>query len=185
MACTVTIRPPLLVTTTFWTQNSIRCVCLILVSHCAPKVFLIRCLWGQPWPVPSSACTSSNIRAFDERLSEQHSDHNELELPLQSFSVLLSSNVLPLLSCEQMCFESYKEPQQWLNHLFRNHHLHGLVAMLTRSSNAPGAPGSNVSVPLSEPQRWAGTVLPPLLLGPLVLTHHFTCLIGAPTLSSP
>ncbi|KAJ4927568.1 hypothetical protein JOQ06_015293 [Pogonophryne albipinna] len=30
---------------------------------------------------------------------------------------------------------------------------------------------------LSEPQRWAGAVLPPLLLGPLVSTHHFTRLI--------
>lgn len=147
--------------------------------------FLIRCLWGQPRPVPSTVCTSSNISAFDEWLSEENSDHTELELPLQSFSAILSSNVLPLFSCERMCFEAYKGPQHWLNHLFRNHHLQGLVAMLTSSSNAPGAPGGPVSVPLSEPQRWAGTVLPPLLLGPPVSTHHFTCLIGAPTLSSP
>lgn len=41
----------------------------------------------------------------------------------------------------QMCFEAYKGRQHWLNHLFRNHHLQGLVAMLTSISDASGAPG--------------------------------------------
>lgn len=137
--------------------------------------FLIRCLWGQPRPqarVPTSACTSSNI--FDEWPSEEHSDHTELELPLQSFAAVQTSNFLPLFSCERMCFVTYKGPQHWLNHLFRNLDLQFLVAMLTSFSNAPGAPGGAVSVLPSEPQRWAGTVLPPLLLGPPVVTHHFT-----------
>lgn len=108
--------------------------------------FFTRCLWGQPQPVPSPACTSSNISSFDEWLSEEHSDRIELKLPLQSFSAILSSYALPLLPCEWMCFEAYKGPQHWLNHLFRTHHLQGLVAILMSFSDSSGAPGSAVSI---------------------------------------
>lgn len=56
------------------------------------------------------------------------------------FSRVLSLNALPLIPCEGVCFEAYKGPRHWLNHLFRTHHLQGLVAILTSFSNAPGVP---------------------------------------------
>lgn len=72
---------------------------------------------------------------------------------LSSPSVGLSSNALSLLPCEQMCFEAYKEPQHWLNHLFRFHHLQGLVAMLTSFSQAPGAPWKDCVYPRCQIPR--------------------------------
>lgn len=93
-------------------------------------------LWGQPQPVPSPACSSSNISSWWMTIQER-SNQTEVELLLQSFSVVLSSNALPLLPCEGMCFEAYEGPQHWLNHLFRTHHLQGPVAMLTSFSDAP------------------------------------------------
>lgn len=69
-----------------------------------------------------------------------------LNHPSSPSSAVPASNALPHLPCDRMCFEAYKGPQHWLNHLFRTHHLQGLVAMLTSFSDAPGGPGSAVSV---------------------------------------
>lgn len=144
---------------------------------CHKCSFFMRCLWGQPRPVPNPPCTCSNISSFDEWLSEEHSDHIELELPpppCQSFSAVLSSNALPLfVPCEWMCFEAYKGPQHWLNHLFRIHHLQGLVAMLTSFSDAPGAPGSAVST-LAVRATEVGRSSPPTpATGPSCLNTSF------------
>lgn len=62
------------------------------------------------------------------------------------FPLVLSLTAPPLPPHEQMCFEAYKGPQHWLNHLFRTHHLQDLVAMLTSFSDAAGAPGSALSL---------------------------------------
>lgn len=147
--------------------------------------FFMRCLWGQPRPVPSPARSSSNISSFDEWLSEQHSGHIELELLLQFFPAVLSSNARPFPPCERMCFEAYKGLQHWLNHLFRTHHLQGLVAMLTSFTFAPGAPGSAMSIHAVRATEVGWSSPPTQLLGPPVSTHHFTQLISAPALSSP
>lgn len=76
------------------------------------------------------------------------------------------------------------QPKHWLNHLFRTHHLQGLVAMLTSFSNAPGGPASAASIPAVRPTEVGRAVLPPLLSGFSVSTHQFIHLISAPTLSS-
>lgn len=69
------------------------------------------------------------------------------------FSLVLSLNVLPLLPCEQKCFEAYKGPKHWLNHLFRTHHLQGLVAMLMSFSDASGGPWQRCVYPRCQTHR--------------------------------
>lgn len=61
---------------------------------CTTSSFFIRCLWGQPRPVPSSAPAAYQL--FWWMTVSEHSDHIELELLLRPFSVGLSSNALPL-----------------------------------------------------------------------------------------
>lgn len=61
--------------------------------------------------------------------------------------VPLSLNAFPLLPFKGTCFEAYKGPKHWLNHLCRTHHLQGLVAMLTSFCRAPGAPASATCIP--------------------------------------
>lgn len=108
--------------------------------------FFIGCLWGQPRPIPRPDCTSSIISSYDKWLFG-----NALIIVNLNYSLVLSSNVLSLLPFKAMCFEAYKGPYHWLNHLFRTHHLQGLVAMLTSFSNAPRAPASAASIPAVRP----------------------------------
>lgn len=141
----------------------------------------MRCLWGQPRPVPSPACTSSVISSFDEWLFRSTVTILNLNYSSSPFSLVLSLNALPLLPCEGMCFEAYKGPQHWLNHLFRTHHLQGLVAILTRFSDAPGAPGSTVSILAVRPTEVGQSTPPTPATGPSCLNsslhppHRCSC----------
>lgn len=129
----------------------------------------MRCLWGQPRPVPSLACTSSNISSFDELLFKSTVTILNLNYSSSPFSLVLSLNVLRLLPCEQKCFEAYKGPKHWLNHLFRTHHLQGLVAMLMSFSDASGAPGSAVSILAVRPIEVGRSSPPNPATGPFCL----------------
>lgn len=111
----------------------------------------------------------------------EHSDRFELELPSGSFLWPFSSNALPLLPCNWMCFEAYNGPQHRLNHLFRTHHLQALVALLTSFSDAPKAPGSAVSI-LGVTAKEVGRSSPPTpATGPFCLNtslhqpHRCSC----------
>lgn len=75
--------------------------------------------------------------------------------------LVLSSNAFSLLSCKKMCFEAYKGPRHWLNHLFKTHHLQGLMAMLTSFSYAPGMSGSVGSI-IAVRATEAGQCSPPI-----------------------
>lgn len=68
------------------------------------------------------------------------------------------------------CFEANKGPGHWLNHLFRTHHLQGLVAMLTSFSHAPGAPVSGASIPAVRPTEVGQSSPPTPAIGPFCLT---------------
>lgn len=67
-----------------------------------------------------------------------------ITLPFLSCSAIFKCPSFPIPR-ERMRFGAYKGPQHWLNHLFRTHHLQGLLA-ITSFSDAPGAPGSAVSI---------------------------------------
>lgn len=83
--------------------------------------------------------------------------------------LVLFLNALPLLLFEGTCFEAYMRPEHWLNHLFRTHHLQGLVAMLTSFSNAPGAPASAASIPAVRPTEVGQSSPPTPAIGPFCL----------------
>lgn len=127
----------------------------------------MRSLWGQPRP--SLACTSNNISSFDELLFRSTVTILNFNYSTSPFSLVLSLNVLALLPCQQKCFEAYKGPKHRLNHLFRTHHLQGLVAMLTSFSDASGSPGSTVSILAVRPIEVGRSSPPNPATGPFCL----------------
>lgn len=113
--------------------------------------FFTGCLWGQARPIPRPDCTSSIISSYDKWLFGCALIIVNLNYSHGSISLILSSNALSFLPFKAMCFEASEGPYHWLNHLFRTHHLQGLVAMLTSFSNAPSAPASAASIPAVRP----------------------------------
>lgn len=143
-------------------------MCLILLQCCAHfsrDVFEVN-LDLFPGLTAAAALSAS----YDEWLFRSAPiilNWNYSHIPIPLF---LSSNALPPLPFKGTCFEGNKGPGHWLNHLFRTHHLQGLVAMLTSFSHAPGAPVSGASIPAVRPTEVGQSSPPTPAIGPFCLT---------------